>query len=80
MSMNNEKSASESILQTAGQAMGRTEKNGITSSSNECADSGHHTTVLILIAEVCSNDAENEGAGVRRHLVTICEINAAPGG
>ena len=52
--------------------MRRTEKDSVTSSSDECADSSHHTAVLILITEVGSNGTKNEGAEVRRHLVTMC--------
>jgi len=55
--------------------MRRTKKHDVTSSSNECADSSHDAAVLVFITEVGRNDAENEGAGVRRHLVTICDIS-----
>ena len=60
--------------------MRRTKKHGVTGHRDECADSSHHATVLVLITEVGRNDAENEGAGVWRHLVTMCEISGTLGG
>lgn len=52
----------------------RTKIEGVTSSDDKRADSSHHATVLIFIAEIGRNYAENGGARVRWHLVTICEI------
>jgi hypothetical protein len=49
--------------------MRHTEKHGVPSSSDECADSGHHTAVLVFITEVGGNDAKNEGADVWWDLV-----------
>jgi hypothetical protein len=72
--MNTKNSASGIILRTAGVVMRLTQKDGVTSSSDKCADSSHHAAVLVFITEVGRNDAENEGAGVWRHLVMVCEI------
>jgi hypothetical protein len=46
-----------------------TQKDGVTSSSDECTDSSHHAAVLVFITEVGRNNAKNEGAGGWRHLI-----------
>lgn len=53
------------------QAIRRTKKHDITSSTDECAHNSHHSAVLVLITEIGSNDAKNERASIRRHLVTM---------
>ena len=59
--------------------MKRTKKEGKTSSGDKCAGSSHHTAVLVFITEIGSNDAEDERAGIRWHLVTMCEISETSG-
>ena len=60
--------------------MRRTKRDSVTSNRDDSTDSGHYTAVLVFITEVGRNDVENEGADVRRHLVTLCEISATLGG
>jgi hypothetical protein len=73
-------SDSSIILGTAGVVMRLTQKDDVTSSSDECVDSRHHAAVLVFITEVSRNDAKNEGAGIWWHLVMMCEIGTALGG
>jgi hypothetical protein len=56
----------------------RTEEDGITCRSEKPAECSHHSAVLVLIAEIGGNDAENERASVRRYLEMTCKHHVAP--
>jgi hypothetical protein len=56
----------------------RTEEDGVTCRGEKCAERSHQPAALVLIAEVGRNDAENEGACVRRYLVMTCKHGVTP--
>ena len=55
----------------------RTEEHGVTYRSQKPTEHSHHPTVLVLIAEIGANNAENEGASERRYLVMTFERHVA---
>jgi hypothetical protein len=56
----------------------RTEEDGVTCRSEKRAERSHHPAILVLVAEEGGNDAENEGASVRRYLAMMCKHHVAP--
>ena len=46
-----------------------TEENGVTCRGEKCAERSHQPTAFVLITEIGGNDAENEGACIRRYLI-----------
>ena len=50
----------------------RTEEHGETCRSDKPTENGRQTAVLVLIAEIGGNNAENEGTSERRYLVMTC--------
>ena len=56
----------------------RTEEHGETYRSQKRTDYSHHPTAFVLIAEIGTNNAENEGASKRRYLVMTFERHVAP--
>ena len=50
----------------------RTDDHGETCRSKKPTANGRQPTVLVLIAEIGGNNAENEGTSERRHLIMVC--------